>query len=269
MTDNSSGFTGSIPEFYDSCLGPAWFEAFAFDLAQRLPPTPAGDVLEIACGTGLLTRAVRERLDPALRLMATDLSPAMLDYGRKKLSEYSGIDWQEADAGRLPFDDGSFGAVVCAFGVMFVPDKRAAFREIRRVLREGGLFLFNVWDRLEDNPCSVVNAAVIEALFPDDEEVRFRTPYEMHDRRSLRHLLSDTGFEERLIETKRVAVEGVTPRSVATGQIRGTPRSLLIEKHGVPLDDIVEKVSEALEDIGGSDSFRSSAQAVVVESVAA
>ena len=80
MVDVRVSFSGSIPEYYDSCLGPAWFEAFAADLAQRLPAKPPGDVLEIACGTGLLTRRVRERLDPARRLVATDLSKAMLDF---------------------------------------------------------------------------------------------------------------------------------------------------------------------------------------------
>ena len=107
MVDVKASFTGSIPEYYDSCLGPAWFDAFAVDLAQRLPVKPPGDVLEIACGTGLVTRRVRERLDPAVRLVATDLSKAMLDYARGKLSGRQGIEWREADALNLPFADAS------------------------------------------------------------------------------------------------------------------------------------------------------------------
>ncbi len=152
MVDTSANFSGSVPEYYDSCLGPAWFDAFAVDLAQRLPAKPPGDVLEIACGTGLLTRRVRERLDPTVRLVATDLSKAMLDYARGKLSDSKGIEWREADAVNLPFGDCEFGAVVCAFGVMFVPDKKAVFREACRVLEEGGILLFNVWDSIDENP---------------------------------------------------------------------------------------------------------------------
>ena len=265
MTDVKASFTGSIPEYYDSCLGPAWFDAFAADLAQRLPANPPGDVLEIACGTGLLTRHVRARLDPRRRLVATDLSKAMLDYARGKLSGINGIEWREADAVQLPFGDGEFGAVVCAFGVMFVPDRQAAFREARRVLREGGILLFNVWDRIEENPHAAAGAEVIEALFPGDEEMRFRIPFEMHDPALLRQLLAGAHFREVRIEKKRLQVDGVSARTVAIGQIRGTPRSLLIEKRGVPLDAVVDKATAALAKIGGADPYRAPAQAVVVE----
>lgn len=260
-----ASFTGSIPEYYDNCLGPAWFDAFAGDLARRLPANPPGDVLEIACGTGLGTRHLRERLDPARRLVATDLSKAMLDYARGKLKDRLGIEWREADALKLPFGDAEFGAVVCSFGVMFVPDRNAAFAEIRRVLKAGGLLLFNVWDRIEENPCALTGAQVVEGMFPGDAEVRFRIPYEMHDPALLRRLLADARFEELRLEKKRVAIEGVSARSVATGQIRGTPRSLLIEKRGVSLDEVVDKVAAALDRLGAPGPFRSWGQAVMVE----
>lgn len=265
MVDASANFSGSVPEYYDSCLGPAWFDAFAVDLAQRLPARPSGDVLEIACGTGLLTRRMRERLDPTVRLVATDLSKAMLDYARGKLGDFKAIEWHEADAANLPFSDGEFGAVVCAFGIMFVPDKKAAFRQACRVLKEGGIFLFNVWDRIDENPHVAANAEVVEGLFPGDEEMRFRIPYEMHNPALLQRLLAEAHFTGVKIETKRLQLDRVSARTIAIGQIRGTPRSLLIEKRGVPLDEVVENVSAALARIGGADPYRGSAQALVVE----
>lgn len=265
MVDTSANFSGSVPKYYDSCLGPAWFDAFAADLAQRLPAKPPGDVLEIACGTGLVTRRVRERLDPTVRLVATDLSRAMLDYARGKLSDSKDIEWREADAVNLPFGDGEFGAVVCAFGVMFVPDKKAAFGEACRVLKEGGILLFNVWDRIDENPHNAACAEVVEGLFPGDEEMRFRIPYEMHDHALLQRLLAQAHFGDVKIETKRLPLDRVSARTIAIGQIRGTPRSLLIEKRGVPLDEVVEKVTVALAKIGGADPYRGPAQALVVE----
>jgi len=209
MADVSASFTGSIPEYYDSCLGPAWFDAFGEDLARRLPAKPPGDVLEIACGTGLVTRRLRERLDPSVRLTATDLSAAMLG--------------------------------------------------------PGGIFLFNVWDRIEENPCAAKNAQIVEGLFPGDPELRFRTPFEMHDLALLRRLLAGARFGETRIEKKRIQIDRVSARSVATGQIRGTPRSLLIEKRGVSLDDVINKVTAALALMGGADPLRAPANAIMVE----
>jgi ubiquinone/menaquinone biosynthesis C-methylase UbiE len=265
MAKVRASFTGSIPEHYDKCLGPALFDPFAADLAQRMPAKPPGDVLEIACGTGLLTRRLRERLDPAHRLVATDLSKAMLDYARGKLGGRDGIEWRVADALELPFADGEFGAVACAFGFMFVPDRAAAFREARRVLKDGGIFLFSVWDRIEENSHAAALAQVVEQLFPGDEEMRFRIPFEMSDPALLRRLLAGAGFKELRIEKKRIQVDRVSARTLAVGQIRGTPRSLLIEQRGVPLDDVVEKLAAALAKTGDADPYRAPAQAVVVE----
>jgi ubiquinone/menaquinone biosynthesis C-methylase UbiE len=258
----ASGFTG--PAYYDDCIGPLWFDPFAADLVRRLPSRPPGDLLEIACGTGLVTRRLRERVDSAMRVVATDLSAAMLDYARAKLGDGKGIEWREADALALPFEDHAFGAVVCGFGIMFVPDRQAMLREARRVLAHGGTLLFNVWDRIEENPHAAVNAAVLEAMFPGDIEMRFRTPYDMHDTEDLRQLLAGAGFRETLIETKRIAIEGADPKAIATGQIRGTPRSALIEKQGVPLDIVIGKVADALAAAGGN-PYSGYGQAIVVQ----
>jgi ubiquinone/menaquinone biosynthesis C-methylase UbiE len=241
MVDIAASFSGSIPGYYDTCLGPAWFDKFAADLVARLAMKPAGDVLEIACGTGIVTKRLRSRLDRRVRLVASDISKAMLDYASAKVGA-SGIEWREADACKLPFADAAFGAVVCAFGVMFVPDKKAAFAEARRVLREGGTFLFNVWDRIEENPHSRCSDELFGALFPGDEEMRFgrRITHGMHEPALLRELLAGARFREVRIETRRVEVFSPDARTLAIGQIRGTPRVALIEKRGVSVDDVVE-----------------------------
>jgi len=177
------------------------------------------------------------------------------------------IEWREADALKLPFEDSTFGAVVCGFGIMFVPDRQAALREARRVLADGGILLFNVWDRIEENPHALVNAEVVESLFPGDAEMRFRVPYEMHDPNLLRQLLAGARFRETCIETKRIPMRDADPRSIAIGQIRGTPRGALIEKRGVSLDTVIEKVAEALARTGG-DPYGGYAQAIIVQATA-
>jgi len=265
MTAVIASFVGAIPEYYDNCLGPAWFDDFAADLARRLPSHPPGDVLEIACGTGLVSRHLRKRLDPEVGLIATDLSQSMLDYATAKLRDLPGIEWRVADAVALPYDDRRFGAVVCGFGVMFVPEKEAALSEIFRVLDHQGILLFNVWDGVDENPHVAASAGVVEGLFPGDVEMRFRIPYEMNDTALLRRLVTQAGFVDVQIEKRRIELGSCSARTIATGAIRGTPRSLLIEKRGIPLDDVIEKVTAALTRIGGADPYRGPCQAIVVQ----
>jgi SAM-dependent methyltransferase len=267
--DLSRNFSGSIPAYYDQCLGLAWFGGIAGDLARRVPADPGGDVLEIACGTGLMTGYVRERLDPRRGLVATDLNQPMLDFARSKLAGVAGIEWRTADASKLPFADGTFGAVACSLGVMYFPDREGAFREVRRVLRPGGVFAFNVWDRVEENPCVRIYAETIARMFPGDRELHFTMPYEMHGEDLLRGLAGGAGFVIRKLERVRLAVEGVSAREIATGQVRGTPRGLLLAQRGVDFDTAIATVTTALEQGGGTGTgFRSHCQVIAVEAVA-
>ena len=229
-----------------------------------MPAKPAGDVLEIACGTGLVTRRLRAKLDRSVRVVATDLSPAMLAYARANVGE-EGIEWQEADASSLPFKDGSFGAVVCALGFMFVPDKPRAFAEARRVLKPGGSLYFSVWDRIEDNPSGLHGAEALEGLAPGDPELVFRTQYELADPALLRKLASGAGFTDVRVDPVPLEVTGVSARTIATGQVRGTPRATLIQNKGFDLDKVIETVSAALARHGGADPYRASSKAIFVE----
>jgi SAM-dependent methyltransferase len=266
MAHAPADFSGSIPEFYDRIMGPAHFDTFGAELARRLPATPPGDVLEIACGTGCVTRYLRERLSTELKVVASDISAAMLGFARRKLEGVQGIEWREADACKLPFGDAVFGAVVCAFGVMFVPDKAACFREARRVLRNGGALLFDVWDGIENNPHGRVAAEVIEGLLPDDPAARFGSiPYHFNDRAAIGRLLEGAAFVVERIDTVRIKCRAPSAREFATGQLRGTPRSLILQERGIPVDGVIEKVAAALARAGGAEPFRYTAQALVVE----
>ena len=263
MVDTAANFTSSMPEYYDRILVPGLFDAFAADLAARVPPKPQGDVLELACGTGVTTRRLRERLDPGVRLVATDLSDAMLQHARGNVA--GRIEWQKADAAALPFGEAAFGAVVCSFGVMFVPDKKKLFAEARRVLRPGGGCLFNVWDGLEANPHSRATAAVFERLFPGDPEMRFGLPFEFNDRALLRSLLEAARFGDVRIEPVVKETRFASARELATGQLRGTPRGGLLEKRGVDLEAVIGQCAAELAEVGGAAPFHSTARALVIE----
>jgi len=160
-------FAGSIPELYDSQLVPMIFATYAADLAKRVAARAPSRVLETAAGTGAVTRAMALALPADTEIVATDLNQPMLDRAAATGTARP-VTWQLADAARLPFDDASFDVVVCQFGAMFFPDKPRAFAEARRVLRRGGVLLFNVWDRVEENEFADTVTAALAGLFPSD-----------------------------------------------------------------------------------------------------
>ncbi len=155
---------GSVPENYNRYLGPVLFEPYAADLAGRI--NNADRILEIACGTGILTKAILGRHSRA-SVVATDLNRGMIEIAKQHVQS-DRVTWREADAAQLPFGQNEFDTVVCQFGFMFVPDKLAAFREVRRVLRSSGAFTFNVWDSIAENECSRIANEVVQSIFKTD-----------------------------------------------------------------------------------------------------
>jgi len=192
--DTDKVFTGSIPRLYDTCLVPLIFEPYAADLVSRLSSRTPSRVLEIAAGTGVVTRALVSVLPASVSIIATDLNQAMLDHA-SMVGTKRAIEWRQADAMQLPFQDGTFDAVVCQFGVMFFPEKSKAFSEVRRVLRPGGVFIFNVWDRIKENEFADTVTTALESLFPKNPS-RFlaRTPHGYHDHRTIEQDLAHGGF---------------------------------------------------------------------------
>jgi ubiquinone/menaquinone biosynthesis C-methylase UbiE len=218
-----ANFDGEIPRIYDACLGPVLFDPYADDLARRVAAENLGDVLELACGTGILTRHLLANLSPATRIVATDLSDDMVDYARGKLGTSERLEWRQANAMELPFANASFDAVVCQFGWMFMPDKAVAVREVRRVLRPGGTFLFNVWDSLAHNDLPRVVQATLEERFPDHPPQFLPVAFGYHQRHVITATLESAGFSQvTLVEVAKRSVRS-SARQVATGLITGTP----------------------------------------------
>lgn len=239
-------FTGSIPQIYDRCLVPLIFESYARDLAARLEKIEPEDVLEIAAGTGVVTRAIASLL-PNARIVATDLNRPMLDHAAIRQLD-GNITWRQADALALPFENASFDAVLCQFGAMFFPDKIQAYREAYRVLKPGGYFLFNVWDDISANEFADVVTQALAELFPDDPP-RFmaRIPHGYHDRDKIREELMAAGFTRISIEPVEARSMAASPREPAIAYCQGTPLRNEIELRGVAgLEAATNAAAEAL-----------------------
>jgi SAM-dependent methyltransferase len=234
--DSDKVFAGSIPKLYETYLVPLIFEPYAADLASRLASRTPTRVLEIAAGTGVVTRALSSALPERVAIVATDLNQPMLDQAAA-LGTRHPVEWRQADAMQLPFPDGTFDAVVCQFGVMFFPDKMKAFSEARRMLSPGGVFIFNVWDRIEENEFADTVTTALESLFPKDPP-RFlaRTPHGYYDFPTIERDLANGGFTaSSRIATVAARSRAKSAQVAATAYCQGTPLRNEIEARDASL----------------------------------
>ena len=223
-SDTDKVFAGSIPKLYEEFLVPLIFAPYAQDLASRLASRTLVRVLEIAAGTGVVTRKLASMLPAGVSIVATDLNQPMLDMA-SEIGTTRPVQWRQADAAQLPFEDGGFDAVVCQFGVMFFVDKAKAFSEAHRMLKAGGVLLFNVWDRIEENEFAHAVTTALEGIFPDDPP-RFlaRTPHGYCDHATIERDLKSGGFTSPpRIDTLAARSRANSPRVPAIAYCQGTP----------------------------------------------
>jgi ubiquinone/menaquinone biosynthesis C-methylase UbiE len=270
MSETDKLFAGSIPENYDRYMVPLIFESFAQDLAQRMAALSPNTVLETAAGSGAVTRALAARLSPDASYVVTDLNQPMLDYAATRQAADNRITWRKADALALPFRDAAFDLVCCQFGVMFFPDRQSGYLEARRVLKPGGCFLFNVWDRIEENVFANDVTNALAELFPGDPP-RFlaRTPHGYHDTALIRSELEQAGFSSVVIETRADQSRASSPRHPAVAYCQGTPLRNEIEARAADkLEAATDYAASMIANKHGSGEVAAKIQAHVVVATA-
>ena len=260
-----------MPELYERYMVPLIFQPYTDDLVTRLAGLDVASVLEVAAGTGVVTRAMASRLPESVRITATDLNPPMIDYAQS-VGTARPVAWQAADVMSLPFEDASFDAVVCQFGAMFFPDRRAAFAELARVLRPGGVFLFNVWNRLDQNEFAALISAEVAAQFPDiAADFLARTPYGYYDEPTIRADVAGGGFESpakfELVEARSRAESAEIP---AIGFCQGTPlRNEITASDPERLADVTAAAARAIERSFGASNVDGKISAFVLTAIKA
>jgi len=266
MSDRTNDFTGSIPQFYDHGLGPVFFVDFADDIARRAAASAPMRLLELAAGTGIVTRRLRDLLPREARLTATDLNPPMLEVARGKFRADEAVEFEPADATALPFPDASFDTIICQFGVMFFPDKEKGYREAHRVLVSEGHYLFSVWDSHRHNPIGRLITEIVTEFFPHDPPQFYQVPFGYHRIDPIKDSLEAAGFTDL-----RIAVLGLnkTVHDVATyarALVLGNPLvDQIRSRGGVDPEQVIESLAEAIPREFGTDPVRLPLQAIVFE----
>ena len=270
MLEADKLFSGSIPENYDRGMVPLIFEPYASDLARRAASLSPSAVLEIAAGTGVVTRDLAPKLSPGATYIVTDLNQPMLDYAASRQPPDTRITWRQADALALPFDAAAFDLVCCQFGAMFFPDRISGYREARRVLKPGGHFLFNVWDRIEENVFADDVTNALAEIFPNDPP-RFmaRTPHGYHDTVLIRRELEEAGFSHMVIETRAEQSRASSPRIPAVAYCQGTVlRNEIEARDAGKLEAATDYVTSAIADKHGRGEVAAKIQAHVIVAMA-
>ena len=269
MSESDKVFAGSIPENYDHNLVPLIFEPYAADLAQRAASLSPSAVLEIAAGTGVVTRALAPKLSSGASYIVTDLNQPMLDYAVSRQAPDSRIKWRQADALALPFENAAFDVVCCQFGAMFFPDRPSAYREAKRVLKPGGRFLFSVWDRIEENIFADDVTNALAKIFPNDPP-RFlaRTPHGYHDTALIHDEMEKAGFSQIAIETRAEQSRASSPRHPAIAYCQGTPlRNEIEARDAGKLEAATDFAASAIANRHGSGVVAAKIQAHVIMAV--
>jgi ubiquinone/menaquinone biosynthesis C-methylase UbiE len=266
MLETDKLFAGSIPESYDRYMVPLIFAPYAADMARRAASLSPGAVLEIAAGSGVVTRALAPKLAPGASYTVTDLNQPMLDYAASRQPSDTRIKWRQADALALPFENAAFDLACCQFGAMFFPNRTSGYREARRVLKPGGHFLFSVWDRIEENIFADDVTNALAKMFPSDPP-RFlaRTPHGYHDTAVIRGELMDAGFSRVTIETRAEQSRAASPRLPAVAYCQGTVlRTEILARDAGKLEAAIDCAESAIAERHGRGEVVAKIQAHVI-----
>lgn len=253
MTTGAARFTGTIPENYDEGLGPHIFADYASDLATRVAGLRPSKVLELAAGTGIVSRKLRDALADDCELIISDLNPPMLEVAKLKFKSGESVSFEQVDATELRFEDALFDVVACQFGIMFFPDKDRSYSEVFRVLKPGGAYIFNVWDSWQFNPFAQRAHEVVATFFPDDPPGFYKVPFSYHDTAEIEEVVLRAGFSAVTIERVNLISKIQSAEKFATGIIFGNPLFEEIESRGGDANAIHAALSVVIETELGSE----------------
>jgi len=228
QTASAVQFSGSAPENYEKYFVPSIAAPVAEDLIAAASIKPGERVLDVACGTGVVTRLAAKKVGGAGSIAGLDMNPGMLSVARAVTPSDVAIDWYETSAEAIPLSDGSFDVVLCQMGLQFIADRIQALKEIRRILRSGGRVVLNL-----PGPTPKLFASFRDALARhiDAKCAGFVTiVFSLHDAEQLRELMAGAGFHDVDITKSHKTLRLPVPEDFLWQYVHSTPLAGLVGK---------------------------------------
>ncbi len=251
-SDERWQIAGSSAQKYERYVA-SWFASWASDLVERADLQPGWQLLEVACGTGIVTRAAGPLIGPTGTIVASDLNEDMLSEARRHSVAGAQVQWRRADAADLPFGNEAFDALLCQQGLQFVPDRAEAVAEMRRVLRPGGVAAVSVWRSAEHNPYISALAEGLSRHVSPDAGQTMLTPCGLGDRDVLAELFVEAGFSSVDVHAVTLAREPMDPAEAIGGNLAALPIAEQIQAMDPDartrmIDDIVDSLADYVSD---------------------
>lgn len=241
--------SGNSPAAYEEYLVPGFFKPWAETLTAYTSPTSGSEILDVACGTGIVARTVASTVKNGARVIGLDNNREMLNEA-SELSEKAGleIDWQQGDADQLPYEDHRFDYVFCQQGMQFFPEPQQVLKEMHRVLKPGGRLALNIMRSIRHNPAFKILSDELEKHVGENAGSMMRAPFPEWDQKKIRNMVEDAGFRDislhlEIISMRFPSSEEFLRREAASSPLAGEMESL----DGETREKLIDHLHESLE----------------------
>ncbi len=248
--------SGNSPAAYEKYLVPGFFKPWAETLTNLVSPAPGSDVLDVACGTGIVARTVSSTVKQDVRVTGLDNNPEMLKHA-SELSESSGleINWKQGEAEQLPFKDHRFDYLFCQQGMQFFAEPPQVLKEMHRVLKPGGRLALNIIRSIDYHPAFEILADELEKHVGETAGNMMRAPFAEWDQKTIRSMVEDAGFENLLLHIDIISMRFPSPeeflrREAVSSPLAGEMESLETDIRNQLIDDLNRSLESYQDDNG-------------------
>ena len=247
---------GDSPAAYEEYLVPGFFKPWADKLVQLSSPSPGSDILDVACGTGIVARTAAAKAGNDARVTGLDINQQMLNKA-SEMAEMEGleIDWQQGDAGQLPFEGNRFGHLFCQQAMQFFPEPQQVLGEMKRVMKADGTLALNILRPMHHNPAYRILADQLEKHAGETAGTMMRSPFPDWDQNTIHNMVAEAGFGNIQMHLEIISMRYPSPeeflrREAASSPLAGEIEAMEPEKRMELVDDLNRSLEAYTDDRG-------------------